>query len=238
MTTWSEIPNIELYSDGGADPNPGKGGFGVILSYKGRSKEFHQGYQLTTNNRMELMGVIFGLEQLKTKSNVQVFTDSQYVINGITKGWAVKWKQNNWYRKKTEKAINSDLWDRLLNEVAKHNVEFNWVKGHSGHPENERCDTLATLALSSNELIVDTGFKLAETTFNETVTSQTSISKKSKIKIINEGDICRNCGVPVIKKSPSKRKIKPNQEYYYEFYLYCPSCKNMYLVDEAKRFIT
>lgn len=236
MQTWSEIPDIELYSDGGAEPNPGKGGFGVILSYKGRRKEFYQGYKLTTNNRMELMGVIVGLEKLKTKSNVRVFTDSQYVINGITKGWAVKWKENNWFRKKNEKALNSDLWDRLLNEVAKHNVQFNWVKGHSGHPENERCDTLATLALSSNELIEDTGFNLEETTTNGI--EATSIPKKSKVKIQNEGDLCRNCGIPVIKKSPSKRKIKPNQEYYYEYYLYCPSCKNMYMIDEAKRFIS
>lgn len=237
MQTWSEIPDIELYSDGGADPNPGKGGFGVILSYKGRRKEFCQGYKLTTNNRMELMGVIVGLSKLKTKSNVQVYTDSKYVINGITKGWANKWKQNNWYRTKTQKAINSDLWEMLLNEVAKHNVQFNWVKGHSGHLENERCDALATYALNSKELIEDTAYVLQEITKEETTIIISEIPKKSKIKILKEGDFCRNCGVPVIKKSPSKRKIKPNQEYYYEYYLYCPSCKNMYMIDEAKRFI-
>src|SRR5688572_23592342 len=96
--TWNELPEIDLYSDGGAEPNPGKGGFGVILSYKGNKKEFSQGYALTTNNRMELMAVIYGLERLKTKSIVKVFSDSQYVINGIEKGWAQKWKSKNWYR--------------------------------------------------------------------------------------------------------------------------------------------
>lgn len=93
---WTDMPDIELYTDGGAEPNPGKGGFGIILSYKGKRKEFFRGYQFTTNNRMELMGVIFGLEQLKTKSNVQAFTDSKYVINGITKGSAEQWKRNGW----------------------------------------------------------------------------------------------------------------------------------------------
>lgn len=89
---WDEIPEINLYSDGGAEPNPGKGGFGVIMSYKGTKKEFSQGYLMTTNNRMELMGVIYGLEKLKTKSIVIAYTDSQYVINGIEKGWAAQWK--------------------------------------------------------------------------------------------------------------------------------------------------
>lgn len=238
MITWSEIPDVELYSDGGAEPNPGKGGFGVILSHKGRRKEYLKGYQLTTNNRMELMGVIFGLVQLKTKSNVQVFTDSQYVINGITKGWANKWKQNNWFRTKNCKAINSDLWDSLLNAIAQHNVQFNWVKGHAGHPENERCDALATYAMNSKELIEDTGYEPPEITKKETTIIISEIPKKSKIKIQNEGDLCRNCGVAVIKKTPSKsRKIKPNQTYYFEYYLFCPSCKTMYMVEEAKRLI-
>lgn len=239
MQTWSEIPDVELYSDGGAEPNPGKGGFGVILSYKGRRKEFFQGYKLTTNNRMELMGVIFGLQQLKTKSNVQVYTDSQYVINGINKGWANKWKKNNWYRTKTHKAINPDLWESLLNEISKHNVQFNWVKGHAGHLENERCDALATYAMNSKELIEDTGYEPPEISKKENTIIISEIPKKSKIKIQNEGDLCRNCGVAVIIKTPSKsRKIKPNQTYYFEYYLFCPSCKNMYMVEEAKREIT
>jgi ribonuclease HI len=156
---WNEIPEIILYSDGGAEPNPGKGGFGIIMVYKGIKKEFSQGYVLTTNNRMELMGVIYGLERLKTKSIVKVFTDSQYVINGIENGWAQKWKSKNWFRNKNDKAINFDLWDRLLQLIStQEKVTFNWVKGHDGHPENERCDELAMSALNSNNL---TGFELS-----------------------------------------------------------------------------
>lgn len=159
MSNWGEMPEIFMYSDGGAEPNPGKGGYGVILSWKGHRKEFSQGYRKTTNNRMELLGVITGLEKLKTRSKVRVFTDSRYVIDGIEKGWAKRWKANNWYRTKKEKAINIDLWERLLNLLDQHEVRFFWVKGHSGHPENERCDELATLALQSGDLLVDEGYK-------------------------------------------------------------------------------
>ena len=157
---WEGIPEIELYSDGGAEPNPGKGGFGVIMSYKGFKKEFSEGYRLTTNNRMELMGVIYGLERLKTKSIVNVYSDSQYVVDGITQGWAANWKSNNWYRTKTKKAINIDLWDKLLDLIAKQErVTFNWIRGHVGHPENERCDVLANLALNGENLLDDIGYE-------------------------------------------------------------------------------
>ena len=225
MKEWREIPKIELYSDGGAEPNPGKGGFGVILSYKGRRKEFFRGYELTTNNRMELMGVIYGLEQLKTKSKVQVYTDSRYVINGIELGWARKWKENNWFRNKKEKAINPDLWEELLELISYHNVSFIWVKGHSGHSENERCDYLASLAIKSIELHTDIGY---ETTINE---------NGSSAKIEEIGDKCRKCNTDVVKKVPKKRKIKPGQSFYFEYYLVCPKCKTMYMVEDAKRDI-
>lgn len=167
IMTWFEIPEIDLYSDGGAEPNPGKGGFGVIMSYKGTKKEFSQGFRLTTNNRMELMGVIHGLERLKTKSIVNVYSDSRYVIDGITKGWAKKWRSNSWYRTKKEKAINYDLWERLLSVIEKQEaVRFNWIKGHFGHPENERCDQLANIALNGESLIEDIGYE--ENLYNET----------------------------------------------------------------------
>jgi ribonuclease HI len=237
MKKWTEIPEIELYSDGGAEPNPGKGGYGVILSYKGIKKEFFEGYLLTTNNRMELMGVIFGLEQLKTKSNVRVFTDSKYVINGITKGWAEKWKKNGWKRKKDLTAINSDLWERLLNAISKHEVEFNWVKGHSGHPENERCDTLANTGINSKEPIEDVGYEPKEIDNNPSIHANTTYNKNQKIKIEKVGDECRKCGEPVIKKFPKKKNVKANQSYYYEYYLFCPSCKTMYMTEDGKREI-
>ncbi len=159
MANWDEIPEIELYADGAAEPNPGRGGFGVIMSYKGKQKEFSQGYTLTTNNRMELMGVIFGLQRLKTKSNVHVYTDSKYVADGINKGWAQKWKSKNWHITKNKIALNYDLWERLLMLIEEQNsVTFHWIKGHNAHPENERCDKLATLALKSENLLEDEGY--------------------------------------------------------------------------------
>ncbi len=188
---------------------------------------------------MELMGVIFGLERLKTESNVQVFTDSKYVIDGITKGWAEKWKKNEWKRNKNSPAINSDLWDRLLNAISKHNVEFNWVKGHAGHRENERCDTLANIGLNSEELIEDVGYEPKEiyNIQNSPANKSFTKTKKSKIKIENVGDECRKCGELVIKKTPKKKKIKPDQSYYFEYYLFCPSCKTMYMTEDGKREI-
>jgi ribonuclease HI len=222
---WEEIPQIDLYSDGGAEPNPGRGGYGVIMSYKGRKKEFSQGFLFTTNNRMELMGVIGGLEKLKTKSVVTIYTDSRYVIDGITKGWAQKWQSNNWVRKKNKKAINHDLWAKLLVLIAmQHEVKFNWVKGHDGHKENERCDELANLALNAENLLEDKGYEPDE-----------DISTNNDLKVKFEAGTCRKCGTPVIKKESKKKPLKPNQTYYYEYYLLCPSCKTIYLVEDAKR---
>ena len=187
---WSEIPEINLYSDGGAEPNPGKGGFGVIMSYKGNKKEFSQGYELTTNNRMELMGVIYGLERLKTKSIVNVFTDSRYVIDGIEKGWAVKWKSKNWFRTKTELAVNHDLWERLLTLISSHEkVTFNWVKGHAGHPENERCDELAMSALKGDNLLIDTLYQPTQSNGDLNLGSGNPPNVR-KIKVREEGDAC------------------------------------------------
>ncbi len=236
MTTWNEIPKIDLFTDGGADPNPGRGGYGIILSWKGHRKEFHEGFVLTTNNRMELMGVIKGLEKLKTKSEVRVFSDSRYLIDGIEKGWAKKWKANNWFRTKNEKALNADLWDRLLTLVEQHDVRFNWVKGHDGHPENERCDELATQAMQLKNLTVDSGFIRQENN-TDPIDGETLNGTSNKQKIQKEGDLCRKCNTPVVIKIPEKRKVKENQAYYYEYYLCCPSCKTLYHLEEAKRTI-
>ncbi len=237
MKKWDEIPIIDLFSDGGAEPNPGNGGYGIILSWKGNRKEFSQGYKLTTNNRMELLGVISGLEKLKTKSVVNIYTDSKYVIDGIEKGWAEKWKSNNWYRNKKEKAINSDLWSRLLELISKHEVKFNWVKGHNGHPENERCDSLATNALQSNNLINDEGFDNVDKPTQPYGQKDKIIGNSKKRKITKEGDLCRHCNTPVIKKATNNRRRKTNQTYYFEYYMFCPVCKAMYMVEEAKKHV-
>lgn len=137
------MKNIEIFTDGACLGNPGPGGWGVILRYNGKEKTLSGGEAETTNNRMEILAVIKALEALKEKCNIELYTDSQYVCNAINKGWAQKWKGNNWKRNKNEPALNSDLWEVLLNLLEKQNVKFNWVKGHAGHEENERCDTLA-----------------------------------------------------------------------------------------------
>jgi len=223
--SWYDIPEIDLFSDGGAEPNPGKGGFGVILRYKGRQKEFSEGYELTTNNRMELMAVIFGLEKIKTKAKVTVYSDSKYVVDGIEQGWAVGWERDNWIKKKGDLVFNKDLWQRLLDVIDKHEVTFNWVKGHDGHIENERCDYLANNGINSEHKIKDEGY----------LEYLENIEYYQEQKIEKEGDVCRKCDVPVVIKRPKKRKVKQNQNYYYEYYLFCPICKTMYMVEDAKR---
>ena len=222
-----EIPEIELFTDGGAEPNPGKGGFGVILSYKGRQKEFFEGYELTTNNRMELMAVIFGLEKIKTKAKVTVYSDSKYVVDGIEKGWAENWERNNWVRRKGNLVLNKDLWERLLDVIDKHLVTFNWVKGHAGHIENERCDALANKGINSENKIKDEGY----------LEYLEHIDWYQEQKIEKAGDLCRKCNTAVIKKNTKNNKLKPNQNYFFEYYLFCPNCKVMYMVEGAKRYL-
>ena len=134
---------VTIYTDGACSGNPGPGGWGVILSYKGHKKELSGGERQTTNNRMELTAVIEGLSALTRPCRVNVVTDSKYVVDAITLGWARKWRTQGWMRNKKEKALNPDLWETLLDLLDRHEVTFTWVKGHAGHPENERCDELA-----------------------------------------------------------------------------------------------
>lgn len=140
------MKKVEIFTDGACKGNPGPGGWGSILRYNGVEKEISGGEANTTNNRMELTAVIKALEMLKEPCEVTLYTDSQYVSNALKLGWAEKWRANNWMRNKKEKALNPELWDRLLNLCATHKVDIVWVKGHAGHPENERCDRLAVAA--------------------------------------------------------------------------------------------
>lgn len=135
-------PPIYLYTDGASSGNPGPGGYGVVLKCAGREKEMSGGFARTTNNRMELLAVIVGLEAIKwTNAQVYIYSDSSYVVNAINKGWL-----ENWQRKGFAKVKNTDLWIRFLSVYKRHRVSFNWIKGHAGHPENERCDVLAVAA--------------------------------------------------------------------------------------------
>lgn len=135
---------VELFTDGACSGNPGPGGWGAILRYKGVEKEMSGKEANTTNNRMELTAAIMGLEALKTACDVTLYSDSKYLCDGVNKGWVFSWKKNGWRKADKKPALNTDLWERLLTQLAIHKVEIIWIKGHEGHPENERCDKLAT----------------------------------------------------------------------------------------------
>jgi ribonuclease HI len=152
------LKQVIIYTDGGCSPNPGPGGYGVVLVYGDHRRELFGGFRLTTNNRMELTGAIRALDALKVRCQVQLFSDSQYLVNGMTKGWARRWQANGWRRKDNGLAENADLWEQLLLLCEKHRVEFQWIRGHSGHQGNERCDELATLARQGN-LSVDVAYE-------------------------------------------------------------------------------
>lgn len=137
------MKEVTIFTDGACSGNPGPGGWGTILDYNGRRKELSGGEKNTTNNRMELTAVIEGLKALKEKCKVTVITDSKYVSDGINLGWARGWKANNWRKKNKKPALNPELWDELLTLIDNHVVTIKWIKGHAGHPENERCDNLA-----------------------------------------------------------------------------------------------
>lgn len=137
------MKTVEIFSDGACSGNPGPGGYGTILRFGKVEKELSGGESHTTNNRMELMGVIAGLSALKEPCKVILTTDSKYVCDSITKGWVYSWQKKGWKKADGKPALNVDLWEQLLPLLARHDVTFNWVKGHAGHPENERCDRLA-----------------------------------------------------------------------------------------------
>ena len=217
-----KLPKVEIYSDWWARPNPGAGGYWVVMKYKWIIKEFSWFEEHTTNNRMELTGAITGLKKLKTKSKVTLYTDSQYTINGIEKWWAKSWKENNWMRTKSEKVINADLWEIFIDIVEQHEVKFQWVKWHNWHEENERCDELATeqILMNKNPSISLSG---------EVVTKEWLIQKvlnknvDKSIKMTAEWQACRKCWTKVVKAFPKKKSTK-NKSYFYRYYLNCPGC--------------
>ncbi len=149
------MKNIQIYTDGACSGNPGPGGYGVILKFNGTEKTLSKGFKDTTNNRMELRAVIAGLDALKEKCKVQIYSDSKYIIDAVNNGWAIRWKKNGWKRNKKDYALNPDLWEKLLDLISQHEIQFIWVKGHAGHDENERCDKLAVAAAAQLNLDVD-----------------------------------------------------------------------------------
>ena len=155
----NELPQVTIYTDGGALGNPGPGGYGVVMLYNEHRKELSGGYRLTTNNRMELTAAIRALESLKVRCSVMLYTDSRYVADAIEKGWAKQWRAKGWQRSAKEKALNPDLWGHLLDLLERHEVRVIWVRGHAGNPENERCDQLSVSAAQQPNLPPDEAYE-------------------------------------------------------------------------------
>lgn len=170
---------------------------------------------------MEILAAIKGLGALEKPCKVILYSDSQYLVDAFMKGWAAKWKKNDWWLSNKELAKNFDLWEKLLLLCERHQVEFRWVKGHAGNKENECCDRLSCAALRQPNLPADDGYENKPKT-------------EGRRPTIQEGDPCRKCSTPVVKQTPRK---KPKHDYYYEFYLLCPKCETAYTVEEAKRFV-
>ena len=155
LLNYEKLAKITIYTDGAAKGNPGNGGYGAVLQSGKHEKEISEGFRMTTNNRMELLSVIVALELIKAvPSEVEVFSDSKYVVDAVDKGWVFGWEKKNFAKKK-----NPDLWMRFLKIYRKHHVKFHWVKGHAGNPLNERCDQLAVAAAEGSNLKIDAGFE-------------------------------------------------------------------------------
>ena len=197
----------------------------MVKLESGKLAEISRGYQHTTNNRMELMAVIAALESIDPGSPVRLFSDSKYVVDALIQGWAKKWRAAGWRRKGANRIANADLWKRLLELNDQFEVAYEWVKGHAGNEHNERADALSYQAIADSGKLEDKGFsrqRLAKT--------------EARGRITQAGQPCRKCGTPVEKQVP-RRRLKPDQNYYFEYYLRCPNCGTNYMVDEAKRFL-
>ena len=160
------MKDVTIYTDGACIGNPGPGGYGVVMSYGEHQKEMSAGFRLTTNNRMEILGCVVALSALKEPCRVTLYSDSQYVVNAMTKSWATNWKKRGWKRMENGRlkdALNSDLWQQMLDLCDQHEVRFEWVRGHNGVEGNERCDVLARTAAGATALQVDLEYeKLAK----------------------------------------------------------------------------
>ncbi len=153
-----DAKHVTIYTDGACIGNPGPGGYAAILLYQGHRRELSGGYRRTTNNRMEIMAAIVGLAALKDRCRVTLYSDSEYLVNGMSRGWVERWRANGWKRNRREEALNADLWERLLQLCEHHEVHFDWVRGHAGTQENVRCDELAMQAAQQPNLPVDEGY--------------------------------------------------------------------------------
>jgi ribonuclease HI len=219
------LKHVVIYTDGAAEPNPGPGGYGAVLMHENRRKELSGMFRLTTNNRMEIMAAVVALETLKEPCQVTLFSDSKYLVDAMTDGRVIRWRVSGWRRGKRETVANQDLWERLLGLCERYQLAFIWVKGHAGDPNNERCDELSMQFLGKQDLPADEGYE-----------NRPEADRAARTKVTHEGRPCHKCATPVVRKIP-RRTCKPGQAYYFEYYLFCPNCGTMYMVDEAKRYV-
>ena len=222
MNEPTALPHVQIYTDGGCEPNPGPGGYAAVLVHPKKRAETSGGFRRTTNNRMEILAAIKGLQMLKQPCKVTLYSDSQYLVDAIMQGWALAWKKKNWWRTNKERAANADLWDPLLALCQTHQVEFRWIRGHAGNTENERCDQLSGAALRRPNLPADEGYE------------NKPEDEGGRPRITEEGQPCWKCSTPVIKQ---KSRRRPSRDYYYEYYLWCPKCQATYEVEAAKRTV-
>jgi ribonuclease HI len=230
----ASLPSVTLFTDGACSGNPGPGGWAYILRHpaSGKEKEASGGLPETTNNQMELSAVIEGLKALKSRSRVEVVTDSSYVAKGA-KEWLPGWKRNGWRRKEKNQlkpVKNVEFWQQLDELLGQHDVRFTLVKGHAGHPENERCDELAVAASMQ---FVGTPRPRCEAEESTSGDDASAVNSKPDAKSPQPGDPCRKCGAALETRVPKKHKL--DSAYYFEWYLFCPECATMYMVEEAKR---
>ncbi|MEM7011704.1 MAG: ribonuclease HI [Verrucomicrobiota bacterium] len=152
------MKEVVIYTDGSSRGNPGPGGYGTVLIFKKIEKKLSRGFKRTTNNRMEILAAIAGLEALNEPCKVTIFSDSQYLVNAMSKGWIQGWRKNGWAKKKNQELKNADLWQRMWDVASEHEITWKWVRGHAGNRYNEICDQLAVNAAESKQLVVDEGF--------------------------------------------------------------------------------
>ncbi len=225
------MATVTIYTDGSCSGNPGPGGYGVVLLAGDRRKELSGGFRRTTNNRMEILAAIVGVEALKTPCHVALHSDSQYLVNAMTKGWARSWRAKGWKKQDGEPAKNPDLWARLLEACAKHHVVFHWVRGHAGNTENERCDALAVQAMQG-ATAVDVGYEGADAP--PEAPARPTPKPKTATLALGDGPPCKACGTPLERRVPKGKAPKPGS-FYYEWFHACPSCGRTYMPPEAKR---
>jgi ribonuclease HI len=228
---------VTIFTDGGAEPNPGKGGYGVVLRFGDHAKELCGGFKHTSNNRMELLAAIAGLEALKHPCHVRLHSDSRYVVDTVNTGLLFRLSAKSWQAKKTK---NVDLWQRFLKSYLQHDVEMVWVKGHAGIEDNERCDQLAERAMRGKDLPADDGFSQLSRKPNKKTspqpkripTASPQATKRHPPRPKLPGDLCRHCDTPLIRREAKKHK--PGAAYHFAWHLYCENCHRMYQVEQAK----